>query len=84
MFPSVLNVTLLMMEAQQVIWLRCLRLASGGTVAEAEAARMVTEKLAANGNAAAAILGGAHADQVIHGYRRKVRANLRRLQRPSR
>jgi hypothetical protein len=69
-------------EAQQVIALRMLRLAAGGALAEREAARMITEKVAANSLAAMRIGLGADAETVARGYRKTVRANLRRLRRP--
>lgn len=39
------------MEAQQVIWLRTLRIAKGGKPAEREAKRMISEKIKAAGRA---------------------------------
>lgn len=74
-------------EAQSVVTLRMLRLASGGARAEAEAGRMVSEKVVtaveAQAVAAAAALAG-HKDHVIAGkalkvWRKRVRANKRRL-----
>jgi hypothetical protein len=77
------------LEAQSVIALRMLRLAAGGAHAEAEASRMVTEKIMAAGEAqgaavTAAILG--HKEHVAAGkalavYGKRVRANKRRLSR---
>ena len=56
------------LEAQSVIALRMLRLAAGGARAEAEASRMVTEKVTAAGEAqmaaAMAAMGG-HKEHVI-------------------
>jgi hypothetical protein len=74
-------------EAQNVTALRMLRLAAGGARAEAEASRMVTEKILAAGEAqmaaAAAAMRG-HKKHVVAGkainvYRKRVRANRRRL-----
>lgn len=79
MFPSFFNLAMLTMEAQQVIWLRTMKLAAGGTAAQREATRMVSEKMAAGMKASAQIATGASADKVIRGYRSKTRANLRRL-----
>jgi len=42
---------------------------------------MVTEKMAALNEAAATLVAGGTAHKVVRGYRRKVRANIRRLQR---
>ena len=75
------NIGMLAAEAQEVMWLRCMRLAAGGPTASAEAQRMVTEKFAAAASAAAGILMGDLADKVVKHYRRKVRANKRRLSR---
>ena len=75
------NVGMLAAESQQVIWLRCMRLAAGGPVASAEAVRMVSEKLALAGPAAAGILLGHSSYKLVQRYRRAVRANRRRLSR---
>ena len=77
------------LEAQSVIALRMLRLAAGGARAETEASRMVTEKILAAGeaqmSAATAAMRG-HKKHVVAGkalnaYRKRVRANRRRLSR---
>jgi hypothetical protein len=81
MFPSWINVTMLMIEAQQAIWLRSLRLMLGGAAAEAESSRMVTEKMVAGAVAVQSALTGASADRIVHDYRRKVRSNIKRLSR---
>jgi hypothetical protein len=82
LFPSWTNVMMLTLEAQQAIWLRMMRLSLGGAAAEAEAERMVSEKIVAGDAATRALMRGASADNVVHGYRRKVRANIKRLSRP--
>ena len=74
-------------EAQAVIALRLMRLANGGTRAQTEAQRMMTEKIAAlaeaqRGAAAVAVTGGDSrrvAKKVLGVYRKRVRANRRRL-----
>ena len=73
-------------EAQTVIGLRMLKLAAGGSAAAAEAERMVTEKVGAalvaqNHLIAAAMIGGTHhgPGRALAHYRKKVRANRRRL-----
>jgi hypothetical protein len=79
---------LLGLECSAVIAQRTLRIAAGGPVAGAEASRMVTEKIdAALALQRLALTGGlglepaaAMAKTVSH-YRRKVRANGRRLAR---
>ena len=69
-------------EAQSVIALRMMRLAAGGARGRAEASRMVAEKVGALAEAqtaaAAAILTG-RAGKVLNTYRKRVRANRRRL-----
>lgn len=73
-------------EASSVIGLRSLKLAAGGAAAEAEAARMVSEKVESSlllqGKALSGGLGGTPASaaaRTLAHYRRKVRANRRRL-----
>ena len=75
------NIGLLAAESQQVMWLRCMRLAAGGPTASAEAQRMVSEKLALAAPVAVGILMGDSPDHVVKRYRRAVRANRRRLSR---
>lgn len=74
-----LDATLLAMESQQVIGMRLAMLSAGGTAAQAEAQRMVTEKILAANEAALLIATGGSTARVVAGYRRKVRANVRRL-----
>ena len=74
------------LEASAVIGLRTLKIAQGGAAGEAEAKRMVSEKVQAAADLQAqALTGGlgttpakASARAVAH-YRRKVSANRRRL-----
>jgi hypothetical protein len=77
------------LEAQSVVALRMMRLASGGARAQTEVGRMVSEKavaaVEAQVGATAAALAG-HKDHVIAGkalkiFRKRVRANKRRLSR---
>jgi hypothetical protein len=72
---------LLAIEAQQVLILRLVHLAVGGAAAEAEAARMVSEKIAATNAAGHAAMSGASTDKILRIYRRRVRANIKRLSR---
>jgi hypothetical protein len=73
------------LEVSSVIALRTLKIAAGGIAAEAEARRMVSEKIeAAVTLQALALTGGLgptanSAARTIAHYRRKVRANRRRL-----
>lgn len=73
-------------EASSVIALRTLKLAAGGTAAQAEAQRMVSEKVAAGMTLPMLALTGqlgatgpAIASKSLAHLRRKVRANRRRL-----
>ena len=75
------DAAMLVLESQAVIGLRLVKLATGGTAAQTEAHRMVSEKLFAAGEAALLMATGGTAGHVISGYRRKVRANHRRLTR---
>jgi hypothetical protein len=76
-------------EAQQVIALRLMRIAAGGAHGQAEARRMVTEKLAAAAEAQVAAVAGAlegrsaqrTGKKMLGVYRKRVRANRRRLSR---
>jgi hypothetical protein len=77
------------MEAQSVIALRMLRLATGGARMEAEASRMVTDKVAAAAEAqavaAVSALSGRSplvvASKAPRVVKKRVRANKRRLSR---
>jgi hypothetical protein len=74
------------MEASAVIGLRTMKIAAGGTEGQAESVRMVTEKIDSLWTLqTSAMTGGlgstpqrAAAKTIAH-YRRKVRANRRRL-----
>jgi hypothetical protein len=72
--------TLLAAEAQSVIAMRLTQIAVGrGSAAEAQL--MVTEKMLALAEAATTVVAGGTAHAVVNGYRRKVRANAKRLRR---
>ena len=74
-------------EAQSVMALRLLRIVEGGAKAEAEAQRMITEKIAALAEAqmaaAATMMKGGKNHQVtkkaVGVYEKRVRRNRRRL-----
>lgn len=74
------DMSILAMEAQFVIWARLSQIALGKGK-PAENMRMVTEKIGAFTDAAMTIASGGSARKVVKGYRRKVRANVRRLRR---
>ena len=79
--------TRLAWEAQNVMALRFMRLASGGAAGKSEAHRMVTEKVAALAEAqtvatSAAITGKSGpviSKKVLNVYKKRVRGNKRRL-----
>lgn len=80
------NAWSLSIEASSVIALRTLKIATGGVAAEVEARRMVSEKVEAGlALQALALTGGlgltaqGAATKMLAHYRRKVRANRRRL-----
>lgn len=77
--PTWLDLALLGVESQQVIWLRLMKLALGGPEAQTEATRMISEKSVAAIRASNMLLLGGTADNVVKQYRRVVRSNRRRL-----
>ena len=81
MYRSWLNLMMLAAESQQVIWLRTMRLAAGGTKAHSEASRMTSEKLWAAGQESGRLFLGASSESVVRRYRKRVKANARRLSR---
>ncbi|MGE4480792.1 hypothetical protein [Acidocella sp.] len=78
--------TMLAFEAQQVVALRLTKLAMGGPDVPREAALMVAEKMQALQESGALMLHAAldgkkhmNAPEIVQLYRKKVRANRRRL-----
>ncbi len=78
--------TMLAIESQQVIAMRLAKFAMGGPDVQREAELMVSEKLASMAETSQmmmmAALGGKHdldAHKVVHHYRKKVSANVKRL-----
>jgi hypothetical protein len=69
------------LETQQVIGLRVLRIAAGGAAAQAEMARMMTEKAFASAEAMTTVAMGGSARKVLRRNRTRVKANARRLSR---
>lgn len=85
-FSLSMNAARMGMEAQTVIGLRLMRLAAGGPAAAAEAQLMVTEKVASTLAVQSMLITGVMtgkadggAGSAVAHYRRKVRANRRRL-----
>lgn len=79
MFKLFVEMSMLALEAQQAIWLRSLKIAGGGRAGEREASLMVREKVAAAQTAVFKAATGTGPVGITRGYRRKVRANVRRL-----
>jgi hypothetical protein len=73
--------TFLGLEAQRVIMLRMFAMAAGGSRAQAEAQRMITEKLLAWVRVSAMLSAGRSPGTIVRHYRSRVRANERRLAR---
>jgi hypothetical protein len=81
MFKLWFNMTMLAAESQRVIWLRMMKLAAGGPAAARETEKMVSEKVMAAAIATGRALTGGTPNAIVKGYRKKVRANKRRLSR---
>jgi hypothetical protein len=79
MLKLFLEMSMLAFESQQAIWLRSKKIAAGGPAAEREARLMVKEKVSAAQRAAISAATGTGPVSIARGYRRKVRANVRRL-----
>jgi hypothetical protein len=79
-FRFSLDATMLAVEAQSVVAMR-LTSAALGRGSQAENTLMVTEKVSAFVEAAAALAAGGSPHKVVRGYRKHVRANARRLRR---
>ena len=56
-----------------------MKLAAGGASANDEVQLMTSEKVTAMTEAGAKLMAGGSADSVVSDYRRKVRANIKRL-----
>jgi len=69
----------LAMEANEVIGLRLLAIASGRTDALTEIHLMITEKLHAGAEAAISLMSGQSGASVVEKYRELVASNQRRL-----
>lgn len=77
-----MSMAMLAFEAQGVIAQRMMMFGLGGPKMQAEMNRMVTEKMLAAAHAGIQIASGSSQAAVIDGFRRKVRANSRRLSKP--
>lgn len=81
MFKFWYGAAMLSLESQQVIGLRMMKLAMGGKNAQAEASRMVTEKVAESMAVAMTLMSGGSGHAVVAQVRKRVRSNSRRLSR---
>jgi polyhydroxyalkanoate synthesis regulator protein len=79
MFKLFMEMSMLTFEAQQAIWLRSMKIAAGGPAAKRETNLMVKEKFTAAQTAVLKAATGTGPVAIARGYRRKVRANVRRL-----
>jgi hypothetical protein len=79
MFEPWFNWGSFVVESTTVVWLRMIKLAQGGPEADEEARLMVSEKITAATQATAHLIAGKSPECVAKSYRRKVRANARRL-----
>ncbi|CAH1690446.1 conserved hypothetical protein [Hyphomicrobiales bacterium] len=79
MFKLFMEMSMLAFEAQQAIWLRSMKIAAGGRAAKRETNLMVKEKVTAAQTAVLKAATGTGPVGIARGYRRKVRANVRRL-----
>ena len=66
-------------EAQQVILLRTMKLAAGGPKADREAKLMVKEKIDTAQKETLKLMMGGSPEAMVGNYRRKVKANRKRL-----
>lgn len=88
-FSLIFKTVQLGIEAQSVIALRMIRFAAGGSAAQAEVRRMITDKVAAGVEAQTVAAWGVASGQkdavvagkVLRVVKRRVRANKRRLSR---
>jgi hypothetical protein len=79
-----LNWMMLALESNRVIGLRLAKLMRGGKGAQREAERMVSEKIQAAAKAGASLMAGASSDEIVRQYRKRVKANAKRLGRQPR
>jgi hypothetical protein len=70
---------MLAIEANGAIALRMMKLMRGGRNARREAKLMVSEKIIAASEAAASLMAGASADEIVYRYRQHVARNAKRL-----
>lgn len=72
---------MLAVEAQQVIGLRLMKIATGGATARAESSLMVAEKISEAFGATSMLIRGKSSHAVLKKVRVRVRSNRRRLSR---
>ncbi len=81
MFRAWTDLAMLALESQQVMALRMIKLAAGGSSAATEVQRMAAEKIEAFVHESQRVLAGATHASVVKRYRKRVRSNRRRLSR---
>ena len=79
MFETWMSALMLAVESNNVVRLRVLKIANGGSDAYAEATLMIQEKIAAAFEAQEATWRGGSASSLIERYREHVAANATRL-----
>lgn len=79
MFATLFKMTMLTAECQQVIGMRMMKAAMGGTAAGEETALMMSEKTEAALRYGPAFMAGGSLDKMIDDYRGIVQANAVRL-----
>ncbi len=72
---------MLALESSHVVAMRLMKLAGGGRRARAEASRMAAEKVGEAMAAGVTLATGGTTAKVVRRYRKRVRANARRLSR---
>lgn len=70
---------MLAIEANHVIGLRVMKLMLGGKRARREAELMIKEKVDAALQTGASLMAGASGEEIVQRYRRRVKANAKRL-----
>jgi hypothetical protein len=81
MFTAWADFAMLALESQEVMALRMIKLAAGGSAALEEVQLMTTEKVWAFAHESQRVLAGATHASVLKRYRKRVRSNRRRLSR---
>jgi hypothetical protein len=73
------NMATIVAETQRVAWLSMIKMASGFSAAQDDAALMTSEKVATAARATARLVSRSTPDSVVRSSRKKVRAHTRRM-----